>query len=126
MSGFGLSEKQSNAILDMKLSRLTKLENSSLTKEKGDLEASVIYYSGILADPNKVEEIIRSETLEIKKKYARPRKTEIIYEETPTEIQDEDLIADEKVTIIMTNQGYVKRLGLASYKDQERGGKGST
>jgi DNA gyrase subunit A len=124
ISGFGLTEKQANAILDMKLSRMTRLENDSLNSEKKELEKRVGHYTGVLADPAKIDEIIRAETLEIRKRYARPRRTELVYEEQPVDIEDEDLISDDSVTIILTNTGYIKRLGVASYKEQERGGKG--
>jgi DNA gyrase subunit A len=124
ISGFSLSEKQANAILDMKLSRLTQLENTSLNKEKAELEGKITYYTEVLADAGKIDEIIRNETLEIKKKYARPRKTEIIFADDSVEIQDEDLINDDEVSILLTNSGYVKRMNIASYKGQERGGKG--
>lgn len=124
VSGFGLTEKQANAILDMKLSRLTRLENESLNSEKKELEGRISHYSGVLADPGKIDAMIRAETLEIKKRYARPRRTEIVYIEQPADIKDEDLISDDQVTVILTNSGYIKRLGVASYKEQERGGKG--
>ncbi len=124
MSGFGLTEKQANAILDMKLSRITRLENDSLNKEKAELDRKIEHYSGILADPAKVDGIVKSETLEIRKKYARPRRTEIQFVDEFAGIEDEDLISDDSVTIILTNSGYIKRLGVASYKEQERGGKG--
>ena len=106
MSGFGLTEKQANAILDMKLSRITRLENDSLNKEKAELEKRICHYSGILADPAKVDDIIRAETLEIRRKYARPRRTEIQYVDEFAGIEDEDLISDEPVTLILTNSGY--------------------
>jgi DNA gyrase subunit A len=124
MSGFGLTEKQANAILDMKLSRLTKLENDSLDREKAELEKKIGHYSGILADPAKVDGIIRAETLEIRRKYARPRRTEIQFVDEFAGIEDEDLISDEHVTLILTNSGYVKRLNVSTYHEQERGGKG--
>ncbi len=124
MSGFNLTEKQSNAILDMKLSRLTHLENNSLNKEKGDLEGKVKYYEGVIASPDAVDGIIKSETEDLKKRFSRPRRTEIQYSEEESEIQDEDMISNDKVTVLLTNEGYVKRLALSNYREQARGGKG--
>jgi DNA gyrase subunit A len=124
MSGFGLTEKQANAILDMKLSRLTKLENDSLNREKAELERKMEHYAGILADPAKVDGIVKAETLEIRRKYARPRRTEIQFVDEFAGIEDEDLISDEPVTLILTNSGYVKRLNVTNYHEQERGGRG--
>jgi len=124
MSGFGLTEKQANAILDMKLSRITRLENDSLNREKAELEGKIRHYSEILADPAKVDGIIRAETLDIRKKYARPRRTEIQFVDEFAGVEDEDLISDEPVSLILTNTGYVKRMSIGSYKEQDRGGKG--
>ncbi|MDE1855059.1 MAG: DNA gyrase subunit A [Candidatus Micrarchaeota archaeon] len=124
MAHYSLSEKQANAILDMKLSRLTQLENRSLNKEADELNERIKYYSDVLADPSKIDDIIKQETLDLKKKYGRPRKTEIVQMEQQFEIQDEDMVSDERVSVILTNSGYVKKMGIASYKDQERGGKG--
>ena len=124
MSGFSLTEKQANAILDMKLSRLTHLENTSLEEEKKELEAKVGYYNNVITNHNEIDRIITEETLELKKKYARPRRTEIVYTDEDAEITNEDIITNEKVTIILTSNGYVKRLGLENYKEQGRGGRG--
>jgi DNA gyrase subunit A len=123
-SGFGLTDKQANAILDMKLSRITRLENESLNREKSELDGRISHYSGVLADPTKVDAIIKAETLEIRKKYARPRRTEIQYVDEFSSIEDEDLIADEQITLILTHSGYVKRLNVSNYHEQDRGGKG--
>ncbi len=124
MANFSLSEKQANSILDMKLSKLTRLENDTLSKEKSDLEKEIAYYTGVLADQSKIDQIIKDETNEIKKKYGRERKTELVFSDEEAEIQDEDLISDEPVTILLTNSGYVKRMSTGSYKEQDRGGKG--
>lgn len=121
---FGLSDKQANAILEMRLSRLTQLESSSLDRESQDLEGTIKYYTEVLADPAKVDGIIKEETKELKKKYGRERRTEIVHMEQQAEIMDEDLISNEEVTLLLTNSGYVKRMSIASYKDQARGGKG--
>jgi DNA gyrase subunit A len=124
MAGFGLTEKQSNAILDMKLSRLTHLENNSLNDEKKELGEKVGYYNNVISKPSEIDRIIGEETAEIKKKYSRPRRTEIVHSEEEGEITDEDIITNEKITIILTNNGYVKRMGLQNYREQSRGGKG--
>lgn len=124
ISGFGLTEKQANAILDMRLSRLTQLENDSMTKEKQELEGRIKYYTEVLSDPAKVDDIIKEETKELKKRYGRARRTEIVHMEQQVEIKDEDLISNEEVSLLLTNSGYVKRMNIASYKDQARGGKG--
>ncbi|MDE1767934.1 MAG: DNA gyrase subunit A, partial [Candidatus Micrarchaeota archaeon] len=124
MHEYSLTDKQANAILEMKLSRLTHLENDSLGKEKSELESKVKYYNGVIESPQAIDKIIIEETSEIKKKFSRPRKTQIQYLEEGPEITNEDIISNEKVTVILTNNGYVKKLGLANYKEQGRGGKG--
>jgi len=124
METYSLSEKQANAILDMKLSRLTRLENTSLNDEKKELESKVAYYQKVISTPDEVDSIIKDETAEIKKKFGRERRTEIVYSEEDEGIADEDTISNEKVTIILTDKGYVKRLGLSNYKEQGRGGRG--
>ncbi len=124
ISRFSLSEKQANAILDMKLSRLTQLENTSLDKEAEELNGKIKYYTDVLADPTKVDGIIKEEIRELKKKYGRPRRTEIVQMEQEIEIKDEDLISNEEVSLLLTSSGYVKRMGVTSYKAQDRGGKG--
>lgn len=121
---FKLTEKQANAILDMKLGRLTHLENASLNNEKEGLEKKISYYSELIRSPQKVEEIIIQETAEIKRQYGRPRKTELVQSEGIAEIRDEDMISNEKVTVILTSNGYVKRMSTKIYKEQARGGKG--
>lgn len=124
MSGFSLTEKQANAILDMKLSRLTHLENDSLIKEKRELEDKVTYYNKVIGDEHEVDRIIKEETADIKKRFGRARRTEIVFSEEEAEITNEDMITNEKMTVILTNNGYVKRLGLSNYREQGRGGKG--
>ncbi len=124
ISSFVLSEKQADAILEMRLSRLTRLEDQALKKDKGDLEARIRYHSRILEDRQQVYDIIASETEELKKKYGRPRRTEIVYSEESPTLTDEDMISNGKVTVILTAGGYVKRMAAAVYKEQARGGKG--
>ena len=124
ISNFSLSEKQANAILEMKLSRLTHLEYDSISNERTSLLEKIKYYNEVLADPKKVDKIIIDETQALKEKYGRPRRTEIIEMEEEIELKEEDFISNERVTIIYTNYGYIKRLGLEYYKEQGRGGKG--
>ena len=122
MNSFGLSDRQANAILEMKLSRLTGLEVGKLKEELKELQASIEYYKSILADDNKVDDIIKQELTEIKHKYPTPRKTEIIMDYDDIDIAD--LIERHNVVISLTNQGYVKRLPVSEYKSQHRGGRG--
>ena len=124
ISNFKLSEKQANAILDMKLGRLTHLESTSLENEKAELNNKISNLNAILNDKKKIDDIIMADILELKKKYGRERRTEILQSEEALEITDEDMISNESVSIILTNTGYVKRMPTASYKEQARGGKG--
>ena len=121
---YHLSEKQANAILDMKLSRLTHLEETSLLKEKAEHENKITYFTELINNKSKVIEIIRGEAEEIKKNYGCERRTELIESDQASEFTDEDLITNEKVSIILTNGGYIKRMAIANYRDQSRGGKG--
>lgn len=121
---FSLSDKQASAILDMKLGRLTHLEEKSLGVQKEELGKRVNYYTEVINSPAKIDGIIRDETIEMKKKYGKARKTEIVYTEQPLDIKDEDMISNEKVSVILTNTGYVKKMNMSSYKEQGRGGKG--
>ena len=123
-SGFGLSDKQADAILEMRLSRLTKLEDDTLMKDKAELESRIRYHTDVINNMHKVDEIIAEETLDLKKRYGRPRRTEIAYSKGSAEITDEDMISNERVTVILTSGGYVKRMATDVYKEQARGGKG--
>lgn len=120
---YSLSEKQSNAILDMRLSKLTGLERGSLETEKINLRANILDLEGILADNGKVLQIIKNETLHIKSTYGRPRRT-LIDNSTPLLIEREDLIQDNDMTIILTRNNYLKRIDSKAYKEQARGGRG--
>lgn len=120
---FGLDEIQANAILEMRLRRLTGLEYEKLQDELNELEEKIAYYKRVLEDDNLVKEIIRDELLEIKKKYNTERKT-VITASSSTDINVEDLIADEDMVVTLTKGGYIKRIPLATYRQQKRGGKG--
>lgn len=119
---FDLSEKQSNAILEMKLSRLTGLEVEKLNLELEELCAIIKNLTDILASPKRILDIIREEILQIKDKYATPRKSEISLDYDDIDIGD--LIAKHEVIISLTDEGYIKRLPANEYKSQHRGGKG--
>lgn len=122
MSAFKLSEKQSEAILEMKLRRLTGLEREKIEQELAELLERIAYYKRVLSDKDLVKKIVKDELLEIKEKYANARMTKII--EAAKELEVEDLIAEEEVAITVTKAGYVKRLPVATYRQQKRGGKG--
>lgn len=123
-SEFGLSDRQTNAILEMKLSRLTHLEVESLRNELHELEVTIADLKDILANPPRISQIIKSELGEIRDKYAEPRKTEICTDYS--EIDIGDLIEKEDVVVSMTHLGYIKRLPVSEYHTQKRGGKGVT
>ena len=123
-SAFELDEKQANAILEMRLQRLTSLEVEKLKDELAALRATIEDLKHILANEYRVLEIIRADLMEIKAKYPSPRKTEISVDYG--NIDDEDLIDREDVVITITHGGYIKRLPVDEYKAQGRGGKGIT
>ena len=122
MSRFGLSERQAQAILDMRLQRLTGLERDKIEAEYAELQKLIAYYKQVLADESMVLGIIKDEMLEIKRKYADERRTEISALEG--EIDMLDLIQEEDMVVTLTHYGYVKRLPKATYRAQRRGGKG--
>lgn len=119
---FGLSKKQTDAILEMKLRRLTGLERNKIEEELAALLERIAYYKRVLGDPALVREIIKEELLEIKKKFNTARKTRLSGD--AKDIDVEDLIADENMVVTVTKTGYVKRLPVATYRQQKRGGKG--
>ena len=122
MSRFGLSERQAQAILDMRLQRLTGLERDKIEAEYAELQKLIAYYREVLANESMVLGIIKDEITEIKRKYADERRTEISALEG--EIDMLDLIAEEDMVVTLTHYGYVKRLPKATYRAQKRGGKG--
>jgi len=124
MTNFILSDKQANAILEMRLQRLTSLEVEALNRELTELNELITELKGILASPEKVLAIVKKELLEVKNKHDNPRRTEISIDED--EIDYGDMVEREDVVISMTHYGYIKRLPKGEYKAQRRGGKGAT
>jgi DNA gyrase subunit A len=123
MSRFNLSEKQAQAILDMRLQRLTGLEREKIEEEYQGLVKLIAELKAILADEEKVLEIIRGELLEIKERFNDKRRTEIVAGGIEN-IEDEDLIPRENIVITLTHNGYIKRLPVSTYRAQKRGGRG--
>ena len=119
---FGLTDLQSQAILDMRLKRLSGLEIEKLNAENKELEETINYLVGILESEEKLIELIEEELLEIKEKYGDNRRTKIVADEGDIDI--EELIEEEDILITLTNDGYIKRLPVDTYKVQNRGGKG--
>ncbi|MBQ8557034.1 MAG: DNA gyrase subunit A [Clostridia bacterium] len=119
---FDFSEKQAQAILDMRLARLTGLERDRLQSEYDDLQVEITRLQGILADEAKLMDVIKTEILAIKEKFADKRRTELTT--IDGEIDVEDLIAEEDMVVTMTKQGYIKRITKSTYRSQNRGGRG--
>lgn len=122
MSQFNLSERQAQAIVDMRLKRLTGLEREKLEAQYQELLKTIAYLKAVLASEKMVLEIIKNELTEIKDKFGDARRTRISIDESKMEL--EDLIADEDVVVTVTHNGYVKRMPLNTYRSQRRGGKG--
>ena len=123
MSKFKLSERQSQAILDMRLRRLTGLERDKIQSEYDDLVALIADLADILAKPERVATIIKEELEEVKRKFGDPRRTELMVGEVLS-LEDEDLIEETDVLITLSNKGYIKRLDQAEFTAQKRGGRG--
>ncbi len=123
MDRFGLSDLQSQAILDMRLQRLTNLEHEKILEEYRELLKKIEYFKSILENPEVLRGVIRDEISELKSVFATPRKTEIV-EDDLEGIDIEDLIPDDEVVITLSRRGYIKRTSLDSYQQQKRGGKG--
>lgn len=122
MTKFSFSERQAQAILEMRLQRLTGLEREKIENELGELRKLIDWLNFVLSDVKEIYKIIVGELQDIRKKYADERRTKI--EGDTTDIEDEDLIADEQVVVTITNTGYIKRISLDEYRLQKRGGKG--
>ncbi|HID27177.1 MAG TPA: DNA gyrase subunit A [Methanosarcinales archaeon] len=121
IDSFNLSKVQTKAILELRLNRLTRLEQERIETEHKNLTETISYLKEVLSDPKKLNSIIKKELLDLEK-YYDDRRTEIIAESTELEI--EDLISDEDVVITITNSGYIKRIPVSEYRRQRRGGKG--
>src|SRR5690606_37395424 len=124
MERFGLTEKQAQAILDMRLQRLTGLEREKIDSEYAELLKTIAELKAILADEAKIRGVVRDELLEVKEQYADERRTRI--KPAADEIDDEDLIPEEEVAVLLTHRGYIKRMPLSTYRAQRRGGRGIT
>ena len=122
MERFALSESQAQAILAMQLQRLTNLERDKIVEEHRETELIIADLRRILGDPAEIDKIIRGELLELKERYGDPRRTEIL--ESDEDVADEALIRREDVVVTVSHAGYVKRLPVAEYRAQRRGGKG--
>jgi DNA gyrase subunit A len=121
---FGLDILQSQAILDMRLARLTSLETTKLEAELKETEARIGYLKELLASDERIRGVVKTETLAIAEKYSDKRRTEIVADEVE-QINIEDLIKPEEMVILISNKGYVKRVPVSAYRSQGRGGKGS-
>jgi DNA gyrase subunit A len=121
---FGLDAIQSQAILDMRLAKLTSLETSKIEAELAETEARIAYFQDLLSSETKIHDVVKTETLDIAKKYGDKRRTEIVADEVE-QINIEDLIKREEMVILISNKGYLKRVAASAYRSQGRGGKGS-
>lgn len=119
---FGFSPEQTTAILEMKLRRLTGLSRDQIEEELAGLRRAIVYYEDLLAHEEKILAVIKEEMREIARKYGDKRRTEITHAEKDLDV--EDLIADEDMVVTITHTGYVKRIPVAAYRAQKRGGKG--
>jgi DNA gyrase subunit A len=124
MQTFGLSEEQATAILEMRLQRLTNLERRKIDEEYAETVARIEHYRNVLADRTLVLQIIREELDAMREAYGDERRTEIVAGEEISSFEVEDLIPDEDMVITISHQGYIKRVPMASYRSQHRGGKG--
>ena len=124
MENFGLSDIQTQAILDMRLARLQGLEREKIENEYNELMKKIAYYKSLLADEVLLMGVIKDELTEIRDKYGDERRTQIVRDEG--EFDEEDLVEEENVTITFTHLGYIKRVPADTYKAQKRGGKGIT
>jgi len=124
MERFGLSDKQAQAILDMRLQRLTGLERDKIKAEYEEVQALITHLKAILADEKLLMNVIVEELEEVRDKYADPRRTEIVDE--TAELSVEDLITEEDMVVTISNEGYIKRNAVSLYRAQRRGGKGKT
>ena len=125
MARFAFSEKQAQAILDMRLQRLTSLEVQKIVEELNEVLALIEHLKDLLSSEAKILGVVKDETAEISKKFGDDRRTEIVEEEAE-QINVEDLITEEDMVILISNRGYIKRIPVTAYRRQGRGGKGSS
>jgi DNA gyrase subunit A len=123
MEKFKLSEIQSQAILDMQLRRLAALERKKINDEYTEVLKTIAYLEDLLANPRKVLFLIKEDVIDVKEKYGDQRRTEIIADELG-QLSEEDLVHHQKVAIVLTTRGYIKRMPLETYRVQQRGGRG--
>jgi DNA gyrase subunit A len=124
MERFGLSDPQTQAIVDMRLGKLTSLETEKILQELAEIESLIAHLKDLLANPPKILALIKTETQELSAKFGDKRRTDIVSDEVE-EINIEDLIQEEEMVILISNLGYIKRIPSSAYKSQNRGGKGS-
>ena len=122
MDKFALSDKQAQAILDMRLQRLTGLERQKIEDEYQEVMANIAYLEDVLSDEHKIMGIAREDLLDVKKRFGDPRRTSIVPD--AGELETEDLIAEEDVVITISHQSYIKRQALTNFRNQNRGGRG--
>jgi DNA gyrase subunit A len=120
---FSLSDRQAQAVLDMQLRRLAKLEANKIKEEYGELIKTINYLEDLLANPRKIDFLIRDETIEMKEKFGDERRT-MIMEQEPEEFSEEDMVAHQEVVVTISGRGYIKRIPLSTYRSQGRGGVG--
>jgi DNA gyrase subunit A len=125
MGRFELSERQAQAILDMRLQKLTSLETKKIEEELEEVRATIAYLRDLLSSEQKILAVVREETETLGGKYGDERETEIVHDEIE-EINVEDLITKEDMAVLISNKGFIKRIPITSYKNQGRGGKGSS
>ncbi|MBA7634085.1 DNA gyrase subunit A [subsurface metagenome] len=123
MTGFGLSQAQAQAILDMQLRRLANLERRKILDEYTEVLKNIAYLEDLLSNPRRILALIREEVGELKSKYGDPRRTEIV-EQGVMEFSEEDLIPHQRVVVTLSSRGFIKRIPSRTYKPQHRGGKG--
>jgi DNA gyrase subunit A len=123
MTRFDLSEKQAQAILDLRLQKLTSLETQKILDELEEIRKTIDYLVDLLGHEEKILSVVKDETLEMSEKYGKPRVTEINLEEV-IQVNIEDLIAEEDMVVVISNRGFIKRIAATEYKEQGRGGKG--
>ncbi len=125
MDRFALSERQAQAILDMRLQKLTSLETKKIVEELEEIRKLIAYLRDLLSSEQKILAVVRKETEELAAKYGDDRRTEILIDEVE-EINVEDLITKEDMAVLLSNKGFIKRVPVSSYRSQGRGGKGSS